>query len=295
MPFTSETELRENPDVRIFFIGLMIIDPNPELAPAPNVNTCEVFVHRSAPDHRLTVEVRRKRPGKPDITMMRHPDPLEFTSPPGATPRFGMFIRVSPTPTGVKRYDPAPNTTSPEGRGLDLAIDIEGPQFHNGSVGRVDTLGGRPSILFNDAVFYTAVTSDELHRDLEVTLTRNNAVVEQEFRPFASVIGANIYLDDPNNSVIMRWREKGRDHVLEMKKPEDGVSYEICITNEPLFEDDESLFPRHEEFNEYYKILPEVPRDQQFALNIPPPQPGTPRGSTTTPCMTVLKGAGGGG
>ena len=294
MPFTSQKDLPANPDVKIFFTGLMIIDPNPELDPAPNVNNCEVFVHRSAPDHRLTVEVRRKRPGKPDIIMMRHAGQLEFAAQASDTPRFGMFIRVAPNPAGVRRYDPPdPNKVSPEGREFALAIDIESPQFHNGSAGRVDTLGGQPSILLNDAVFYTAVTSDELNGDRKVTLRKNKEVVAEQFRPFASIIGANIYLKGQNSSVIMKWREQGRDHLLEMKKPKDGVSYEIYIANEPLFEDDESLFPRHEEFSEYYKILPDVARADQFVLDIPPAEPGEPRGSTTTPCMTIVKGGGG--
>lgn len=299
MPFTSVTNLDENPDVRIFFTGLMIIDPNPDPDPRPGVNTCEVFVHRVASDHHLTVEVRRKRPGKPDIIMMRHTGQLEFMGPPGATTRFGMTIGVSSpddpafTPAGVRRYDPAPNTTSLEGRGFGFAIDIEGPQFHNRSVGRVDTLGGRPSIFFNDAVFYTAVMSNELTDELEVKLKRNNDVVVEDFPPFATIIGANIYLDDPDTIVSINWREQGRDHVLNLMKPEGGVSYEIYIANEPLFEDDDPQPPRHEEFSEYYKILPEVAPDEQFALDIPPLPAGEPRGSTTTPCMTIVKGGGG--
>lgn len=306
MPFTSVQDLPPNPDVRIFFTGLMIIDPNPTTEtetpsnpnpPNPFENTCEVFVHRSAPEHRLRIEVRRKRPGKPDIIMMGHPLPLEFTEQSPDPLRFGMRIEVGPNPLGVRRYDPPdPNNPSPEGRGLGLAIDLEGPRFHGGSIGRVDPLGGRPSILFNDAIFYTAITSDEVTPNLAIALERNQNLVLEHVPPFASTIGANIYMDeDPETRLFVDWRQDGRAKLLELKKPTGGESYEISITNEPLFEENNLQLPRHDEFREYYKILPAVPSDQQFRLNITPPPPGEPRGSTTTACMSVIKGGGGGG
>jgi hypothetical protein len=290
MPFTSETNLPDNPDVRVFFTGLMILDPNPEPNPDMDMNTCEVFVHRKAADHFLTIEVRRKQAGHPDIIMMRHAGPLAFAPPPGEPGRFGMLIEVGPNPQGVRRYDPEdPDHPSPEGAGFNLAIDLQGAQFHNGSIGSVDPLGGRPSILFNDAVFYTAVITGD---HLDVGLIREEELLVPKLPPFASVIGANIYLDkeDPDSAVFVQWRQEGLDQVLTLKKQEEGISYEIYIANEPLYEDEESLLPRHEEFAEYYNILPQVPTNERFRLDIPKPPAGTPRGSTTTPCMPVVKG-----
>lgn len=294
MPFTSVTELPPDPDVRIFFSGLLILDPNPDPNPEPGVNTCEVFVHRSAPDHHLSIEVRRKRAGRPDIVMMRHLGPLAFIQPAaGVTPRFGMTIRVGDGPQGVRRYDPAgPQDASPEGEGLGYAIDLEGPQFHNGSVGPVSTQGGRPSILFNDAVFYTAARTRD---DLNVSLERNGAVVVPRLDPFASVIGANVYLGaDDENGVVVSWVQQGLHQTLQLLKQQ-GVSYEIYVVNEPLYEPDEPQLPRHDEFTEYYKILPGVSTADRFQMQVPEPDedPETPdpdRGSTTTPCMPVIKG-----
>lgn len=309
MPFTSETELKPNPDVRIFFTGLLILDPNPDPDPNPQlgseVNTCEVFVNRSAPNHHLSIEVRRKQWGTPDIIMMRHHGDLSFrATPAGQEPRYGMFIRVTgdsdpdnPHPKGVKRYDPASNARpSPEGDGFGLAFDLEGPQFHNEKL-EIDKLAGRPSIVLNDAVFYTAAKT---RVELEASLTKKDiktntdVVVVERLPPFASIIGANIYLDE-GGAVIMTWREQGMDKRLSLEKQAEGVSYEIYIVNDPLYEADESPFSIHDELGEYYRLLPKV--KERFKVVIPPPVPGEPfpdRGSTTTPCMPVVVGSGGG-
>jgi hypothetical protein len=50
MPFTKTEELNENPDINIFFSGLLV------MAPADN-NACQIFVNASAPRHYLTIEV----------------------------------------------------------------------------------------------------------------------------------------------------------------------------------------------------------------------------------------------
>ncbi len=295
MPFTSVTELGKYPDVRVFFTGLLVIDPNPKAEsgadgePNPFENTCEVFVHRSAPDHRLTIEVRRKRPGRPDILMMRHIGQLDFTVPPeGVDPRFGMFIEVNNNPKGIRRYDPAdPNNTSSEGEGLSLALDIEGLPHQEKSVGEINPQAGRPSIRFNDGVFYTAAKTRE---DLVVGLKKDGVVVVPKLPPFATVIGANIHLDD-DASVILEWVQQGLTHTLELEKPkEEGLSYEIYIVNEPLHEQ-EGLLPPHDELQEYFKIFPKA--EERFALEPRPPgtpAPGRERGSTTTPCMPIIRG-----
>lgn len=304
MPFASVTELPADPDVRVFFTGLLILDPNPDPDPGPllgsNVNACEVFINRSAPDHHLSIEVRRKRAGEPDLIMMRHLEDLSFgAAPPNTPPRYGMLVRVTGRdhPRGVRRYDPAdPNAPSPEGRGFGFAIDLAGPQFHGGPL-EIDRRAGRPSIVFNDAIFYTAATT---RGDAAISLLRENTVIVERLPPFASIFGANIYLDadDPNAEVEISWRQQGLDKILRLRKPPAGESFEIYIANEPLYEQDSSPFAAHDEFAEYYRLLPNVPVQERFRLVVPPPQPGAPpttdRGSTTTPCMPVVIGGGSG-
>jgi hypothetical protein len=300
MPFTPRDDLPDNPDVRIFFSGLMLIRPR------PNSETCEVFVHRSAPDHQLTIEVRQKQqPGKPDLIMMRHVGPLPYalsTLPPPTPPTpagpliHGMIIQVETAPKGVQAYNG--NTESTEGAALDdnTVVNFQSDRFHDGHVAGVDQLGGRPSILLNDGVFYTA---DKTIGDIELTRVGDPPGTSTHLSQIASLIGANIYLDD-GDSVLVRFQAQGLLEQVNLNK-QSGISYEIYIINDPLFESDSPNVPAHDEFKEYYKILlatppptsptgtppDQFPLADQFRLKITPK--GRPhRGSTRTPCMSGI-------
>ena len=291
MPFTPIQTLDPNPDVRIFFSGLLMLKPIENGA-------CEVFVHSSASRHYLTIEVRRKQEGKPDEIMMRHLGPLSFM--PAATPIYGMEIRrASDTlPGGVKSF--APQEPQPEGApdGLEFAIDLAGSKFHDGNptlgcgstarVLDVDPLGARPSILLTDGTLYTAAKTSP---DLEITLNDANGTKVRDLDPFAKLIGAALTLDD-ESIVTISWSQQGKLENLPLIK-KDGVSYEIYITNDPLFEDDSIPAPnnpKHDEFKEYYKVL-QVPSDKQFRLDVKPKtgvEVPPDRGSTRAPCMSVV-------
>lgn len=288
MDMITTPDLGANPDVRIFFSGLMVLEP------APNGKTCEVFVHRSAPNHQLTIEVRQKQAGKPDLIKMRHVGPLPFAlktagAVAGDPPIHGMAIEVRTAPKGIKAFKPG--NASTEGEGLELAINMEGADFHAGNVGEIDILSGRPSILLNDAILYTA---DKTRPDLTINLKKvNQPQPIREMEPFASLIGGNIYLD-AGDSVSVRWQAQGVIEDLVLAKRNDGVSYEIYIVNDPLYENETLPLPPHDEFKEYYKLFPNVPTEQQFRLEVtnqvaPNAPPSNQRGSTRTPCMSVLK------
>jgi hypothetical protein len=286
MPFAPFGELPADPTVRIFFSGLLILQPSPDM------RICEVFVNRSAPDHQLTIEIRKKRPGKPDFIMMRHVGPLAFAlpppgAPPAALPIHGFVIQVSPNSGSVKMYNPGSPST--EGQGLDLAIDLQSPQFHDGNVGAVDPLGGQPSILLDDGIFYTADTTSPA----VTTVIKRGGNDVGTLNSFASLIGANLYLDE-NGTASVRWVHQGRLEGILLKRPdpatEPGASYEIYIVNDPLYETDSPAAPVHDEFREYYKILPAVFTQDQFQLVFNTVSPVPPsRGSTKKPCMSVIK------
>ena len=286
MDILTTPDLSPNPDVRIFFSGLMVLQP------AKNGESCEVFVHRSAPNHQLTIEVRQKQAGKPDLIRMRHTGPLPYALPTigaveGDTPIHGMWIRVDKNPKGIKAFIPGKGA-SPEGEGLDQAINIQGGDFHSGRIGEVDMLGGRPSILLDDAVLYTA---DKTRPDLTINLKKNNRQVKA-LEPFASLIGANVYLDE-GDAVNVTWQVQGVIEQLQLAKRNDDVSYEIYIVNDPPFENETLQIPEHDELHEYYKLFPAVPLQEQFRLEViqPPVTAGAPaldRGSNRIPCMSVL-------
>lgn len=299
MPFTPVDTL-PSPDVRIFFSGLMIIEPQDD-------GTCEVFVHSSAPRHYLTIEVRRKQAGRPDELLMRHVGPLAFFDDENAgdVPLHGMeILKITDKAKGVKGYFPSTVPQNGEPDSLARAINFESSRFHNGnpeagvdpktkSVFRlldVDPLGGLPSILINDGTFYTAAkTRDEF----ELILQKPDGSSER-LEPFASLIGADIELE-PGTSVAVRWRQQGRKQRLSLTRAK-GISYEIYIVNDPLFESvaisKSDQDPKHDEFREYYKILHRVPTNKQFRLDVEVPKDNdnsTKRGTTRNPCMTIIK------
>lgn len=277
-----DSGLEPCPDVRIFFSGLMILDPSDDH------QSCEVFVHRSAPNHQLTIEVREKQKQGPDLIKMRHVGPLPYAlSPPeheDDPPIHGMSIAVETNPKGMRAYRGGPTA---EGEAINLAINLDGEGFHNGATGKIDMLSGRPSILLNDAVFYTA---DKTSPDLSIDLKRNGQPV-RALQPFASLIGGNIYLDE-GDAVIVKWMAQGLLEELKLPKPAKGTSYEIYIVNDPLYESDSLFVPPHDEFREYYKLLPEIALENQFRLEVKRREgvnpPVSDRGSTKTPCMSVF-------
>ena len=305
MSFTPTDTMPGTPDVTIFFSGLMILTPT-------NNNMCEVFVNSSAPRHFLTIEVRRKQAGRPDELMMRHVGPLAFAPTDqdaiNGTQFFGMQIKkvTANGATGVQRF--VPNAPQPDGApdGLAAAIDLHRNDFHkdNPVVGNansqfpfrlldVEPLGSRPSILLQDGVLYTAAKT---RAGVNIQLTDVNGNKIRDMEPFASLIGAAIALE-ANTHVEIQWRQQGKTQVLKLDKVA-ATTYEIYIVNDPLFESETinpDTDPKHDELQEYYKILSRVPTEQQFRLEVPPLDPNAPppdRGSTRAPCMSVLLGGG---
>jgi hypothetical protein len=274
MPFKETSELSSDPSVRIYLTGQLILQPDADR------NTCEVFVNRSAPNHRLSIEIREKKPDCPDAVLMRHHGPLEFaTSLVEEGTLYGLLVTTDSS-DGVFAYA-GPETS--EGESLDLAIKLNDAGLHATRVGAVDLEGGRPSMLLNNATFYTAAkTSPKLKIDLLQGETK-----VRELEPFTSLIGANISLKT-NQVLKVQWREMGLLQIWTLQNPAQGIDYEIYIMNDPLYEDPDEL-KTHDEFREYYKLLPEVPQQEQFKLDVHFPEEHVPeRGTTKTPCMPVI-------
>jgi len=270
MPFKSTNDLRDNADVKIFLSGLMIIQPNADST------ACEVFVNRAALDHHFSIEVREKKANRPDGVVMRHLGPLEFQNL--ADSEHGVIL-LADKPKGMEMYiGPA----KPGGEEtLALAVDLASGKFQQPKGLTVDRKGGTPSIFLNDGTFYTAMKSPE---GVKVTLKKGGN--EEVLPPIANLIAANIYLD-PNEKLSLRWREMGIPNVLELKKRDDGVTYEVYILNEPLYVDAETG-ETHDEFQEYYKILSEVPDKEKLRLDVEVSAEETDKGTPHTLCMSVI-------
>ena len=274
MPFTQVAELPEGPPtVRIFLTGQLLVQPN-EASDA-----CEVFINRSAPHHQLTVEVREKRQdGQPDSILMRHYGPLEFRDQ--EQPLDGLRIRRKPAGS-VSMYTGDPTMF---GEALESAIDLRHEKYHADADVSIDTNATRPSVLILDGIFHTALKNSE---KVKVRIKRGEEMVH-ELERFATVIGANVYLDH-GQTLTLSWREMGLPRALSLTTPkEEGVSYEVYIINDPLYEDEEE--PKaHDELAEYYKVLPAISTDARLKMEVEFVEPQTSdKGSTKTPCMPVI-------
>jgi hypothetical protein len=279
MPFIETNELPPDPAVRIFFSGLMIIQPSND------GESCEVFVNRAALDHCLSIEVRLKRPIGPDIVLMRQFGPLSFIPPANLEPLRHGFQIISDDPKGLRSYC-GPALASGEDS-FGLAINLKEDPFNHSQPLQVDPKGGRPSIELNDGIFYTAEKTSE---KLQIKLDKGGLELKAALQPFASLIGANVYLDE-GATLQLRWFELGTPNVLELTKPEEGFSFEIYILNDPLYIDEEAA-EVHDEFKEYYKILSPVPDQDQFMLDvIRLEEEGPSKGTARTPCMSVVLNA----
>lgn len=284
MAFKPVNDLLPNPDVRIFFVGQLILEP------LKDAKGCEVYVNQRAANHFLSVEVRQKTPNRPDEILMRHVGDLTLVPTPGGTssgsdsPRHGMFILASKEvdPTDVNNVVPAVKAynglnPSPQGEELDLALNMS--RIHDVLCGAVEPAGGRPSILINCGTFHTA----EPYPAGAILKKRRPGSLPKPQPKFAGIIGANVSLP-PREAVNLIWRNKGQLETLQLLK-RGNETYEIYISNEPLYQDDAPDAPVHDEFGELYKILPDVPVHEQFIL-IPSRPPNL--GSLRTPCMSVL-------
>ena len=279
MPLTPVNELPPNPAVRIFFSGLMIIQPNED------GSHCEIFVNRSAVDHEFSVEVREKRANKPDAVFMRHFGPLSFIPPPEDELTFGLHL-IASNPKGLNRYTGGPLAGGEDS--FDLAIDLKGEDFHRGSPVEVDVKAGRPSISLNDGTFYAA---DKASDELEI-VKKQGGEEQGPAGSFATLIGTNIYLED-QDVLRVRWLRLGLPQVFELQKPPEGSSYEIYIQNDPLFVDPQAAGD-HDEFGEYYRMLPSIPTEDRFAFDIPEEAFTDEKGTPRTLCFSVALGATGG-
>jgi hypothetical protein len=167
--------------------------------------------------------------------------------------------------------------TSDNEESLIKAVDLN--HFHPGKT-QVSEFG-RPSILMNDAIFYAADITDP---DLIIDLFQGLRPIET-LTLFAGLIGANIY-----HTTEVVWMQDGRLQGLPLQAGPSGsgLNYEIYVINDPLF-DPPPPPPQqpHDELQEYYKILPQVPQEERLLMVFRSiPQSG--RGSSRTPCMSVI-------
>jgi hypothetical protein len=279
MPFKPQDKLDDKPSIRIFFIGLNILQLT------DNDSSIQAFVHNSSQQHQLTIETRRKRKDAPDQLMMRHVGPLSLTShdsDPAHPHSFGLMIQTFGLPTGAKGVTAYTQVVaSSEGTKLSDSFSLT-KLLGNKSPGTVEHAGGTPSILIDHGEFYTAAKVTT-----HAKIVKNIGGAATDLTEVPTIIGANIKLDpaDPAQNTTLFWRQEGTEVFLPLQGSND-FTYEIYVINEPLFEPDDPNVERHGEFTEYFKILPDVAEGDKFEIKFVQVIPD--RGSTRAPCMSVL-------
>jgi len=261
MTFQSTKTLPpQNPSVKIYFHGLNILR-------SPDGQSCFVEIHRiPRRPHTLSIEVRTKTPNEPDLILMRHFGHLSGN-------HSGLSISVDSIagPPATYKYVPIDSfdptrapSNSAEKQDFRWVINLEAEHFHGRKL-TVDHEGKtRPGILIQNGVYYFYAAQ----LFMGPITVKQGTTHKMELAAMASIIGANLYLDDGSNAVI-KWRSGNDEFELPLGKPDiaAGAHYEIYIDNSPLFEPASGV--SHSELAEYYEVIPGVPPEQQHDLGFP--------------------------
>lgn len=246
--------MQRNPAVRIFFHGLLIL----RASGTSRYSVVEVHQTASYP-HILSVEVRTKIQGSPDVIAMRHFGPLE---PPGMT------IDVDPAPTVpiVYKHQPSGVFDPILGGGLpdDFGWIPDLQTLHRPKSLSVDITKTRPAITIGNGIYYFH-TAQLRNGPIGV---KQGHVSKSNLAGLASIVGANVYLDD-TSKIVLKWTENGSAKDLRLGKPEPNSYHEIYVDNSPLYEAP-SGGATHSELREYYAVLvPSLPFEETFNLEFP--------------------------
>ncbi len=298
MPFQETQTLPDNdqvrPQIRMFFHGLVII----RSSDGPGNRTCLAELHRDASGHDISIEVRTKEAGKPDLVLLRIIRKLP------AGENHVRIVMPPATPTGQRgafkfvplNVDPFATTPTPQNRNdFGWIMNLAHARYHGPRIGlrRNGTRGGI-SIEGGDSRFYTALLLED---DIEVT---RDDFHHGTIHGLAAVVGANLYYTG-DASIIL----PGSGDTLPLPQPDlpqpgrTGISYEIYVENSPLLANVE-----HDELEEYYRVLrkerddsgDEFDDDEQFRLalqHLPPGFTGSAkfeprRASARIPCQSMV-------
>ena len=277
MPFTESNlqTLPENPDVKIFLHGQLILEPGED-------GECTVGINRCSPSHQFSLEVRERMqdPNIPDNILMRCLGKLEAD----------VDIDLD-TPTGEGATKFVPGARSENVYHLGWLIDLAGEDFHNCEV-VINGTDTEPNVLIREGVLYTAARTDES----KLRLTRKaGGKNDLPLGSVAAVVGVNIYLQGKKLKVT--FLKDGIEETLTLPPtvaPLNVKHYEIRIANDPLYINPDSDLSNHDEFREYYKAVQKLIINGNDVDDFPKFKLKTEKipglGSPTVPCMPIGDG-----
>ncbi|MFL6210832.1 MAG: hypothetical protein ACJ74W_18430 [Pyrinomonadaceae bacterium] len=265
------------PDVEIFFSGQLLLR-------SEDSATCEVAVNQLATNHVLTIEVRTKVAGKPDIIRMRHVGPLNFRQ------REGMLIELStsvasPAAWSCRTFDPINYESgdlfdprdvppkNPPNEDFRWILNLEGPLFHRTEFNppifnshHVIRLRG------GEYFFRTAMKASGVF-DFKRT---GGGLGDVRFKRIGAVARASVFLAPEGQAVVMKWQslDQEREYVLTLEKGA-NTTHEIYINNSPLYLEPPPVeqLDQHDELKEFYKVLSATPIPDAARFKLVPALP----------------------
>ena len=239
MPFEPTTTITPNPDVRIFFEGLLLFEPGK----GAGNKDCVVHAihHHLAADHELSVTASLSDEPAPSFPFLNIGKKVIAS---------GLEISPTTTPSGVKKYEPSGSPT-PE---LPLHEAIDFHLLH--STAGVDNGNTHPGkITLKEGVIFSA--KHELKGRLERGITCENR------GPVGTILGA--YLNFNGREIQIKWGPRANE-LLKLPRPDDGANakYVILISNSRLTPPP----PDTNDFPHLYHGIKGVPDNEKFNLTL---------------------------
>lgn len=246
-------KIAPNPDITIYFTGLMLMAYNSR-------GWVEVGVHSTAVNHSFKIYVKRishtVTPLLQTVFDQSMPWASEVTI--GVDDATGERIHFyQRDPFDRDNFSNLLGTDSYGALSIDdpndfrWIIDFENRELHNKNM-LVDAERLFPRLRINDGLFYTAKRTRTTFNRIDESVFNSKTY----FGAVAHVIAANIYLPDCKSATL-----KIGDQINIPFRKTPGVTYKIAFVNDPEEEE-----PEHNDFKEYYSVIQEENSTRQYDL-----------------------------
>jgi hypothetical protein len=236
----------EQAPITITLTGLLLFRFNGE-------QYCKVGVHRRTADHKLKIRISGNTPG----VVMNLDEPQSNQNDlwiDVAAPRFE-GVKKHLAGDKLDRQNPLPE----QEQDFRWLIDFEGPDFYDDDL-NVDEVSLTPGIHFAHGLFHTAQLLD---KNKFTSVKRiEGGKPPFELYSITEKVGVNIYLDDPNSKLTLKWGETG-EPFAELVKPPAGTTYTIEITNNPP---ENANGQPHSHFKKYFDVIKDILEPEKFDL-----------------------------
>lgn len=229
---------------------------------------CQIGIHSKSDDHELRIRLVKKESG------------LEIGSEEALTISHGFLRDVSDLWLGVEGSpSPKQKTAMPfiagnpdqplaDPQDFRQVMDLEGEHFYNHPM-KLKKGVLKPSLFVAQGLFYSATLSPRSYWAVPVSPNGGGhqhthevagpAAAGKSLGRVAEYVGVNIYLDHPNQTIVLRVGRKGPE--LWRLKREADRAYEITVDNGPT-----TGAPAGSHFEQYYDAFELAPSEPKILL-----------------------------